>query len=477
MSLSDKKAVRVRFAPAPTGYLHIGNFRTAVFNWLFARHNHGAFLIRVEDTDTERYQQEYVDAITTSLEWSGFTSDDPIVIQSQRFKEHEKVVAQLLEKGAAYRCYCTEEEVIARHKKRFGEDNLFIKYDSYCRDRSEHDTSRSFVIRFALPQHQDTVSFQDMIRGTVTFDMDQFDDFIIVRSDGRPIYNLVVVLDDAFMKISHVIRGEDHIPNTPKQLFLFQACGYTPPQYAHLPLILGPSGDKLSKRDGAVSVVEYKDNGYLPDALINYLVRLGWSHGDQEIFTREELIRYFSLDHVGKSGSIFDAEKLKWVNSVYIKKYSAQELLDYITNYCEPDFIDRLSAWNEAQVLFLIGLYKERVHTVRELIDTLIQLHSAPKQYDAHDCAQWIDGNTSAHLRDLVQTLENSSDFSLESLSIALKQWCKDREIKLVTIAQPVRIALVGKAASPGVFELLSVLGKQETLSRIQLLLDHIDMK
>lgn len=477
MSLSKNKTVRVRFAPAPTGHLHIGNFRTAIFNWLFARHYNGAFVVRIEDTDTQRYQQEYVDAIGATLQWTGLTSDEPIVIQSERFAEHEKVVAQLLEKGSVYRCYCTEEEVISRHKKKYGEDNLFIKYDSYCRYNKDQDTSRSFVIRFALPRDQKTVSFEDIIRGTVTFDMDQFDDFIIVRSDGRPIYNLVVVLDDAYMNISHVIRGEDHIPNTPKQIFLFQACGYQIPQFAHLPLILGPSGDKLSKRDGAVSVVEYKDNGYLPDALINYLVRLGWSHGDQEIFTREELINYFSLDHVGKSGSIFDVEKLKWLNGVYIKKSSAQEILDYITNYNEPDFIDRLSAWNEDQILLLINLYKERVHTIRELIDALIHLHSAPESYDAHDIAQWIDAQTADHLHHLKEMLETVPSFSIDLLSTALKVWCKDRGIKLVTVAQPLRIALVGKAASPGVFELLSVIGKHEAFFRIQLLLDRIAMK
>jgi glutamyl-tRNA synthetase len=249
------------------------------------------------------------------------------------------------------------------------------------------------------------------------------------------------------------------------------------PQFAHLPLILGPSGDKLSKRDGAVSAVEYKDNGYLPEALINYLVRLGWSHGDQEIFTRDEMVQFFSLDHVGKSGSIFDPIKLEWVNTVYLKKYTAQQLLDYITNYMMPDFTDRLAAWEQAQVLMLIDLYKERVTTLRGLIDALIQLYCAPAHYDQADVTTWIGADTPAHLRDLMQMLEKIPTFTVDSVSDAVKVWCKDRTMKLVTIAQPLRIALVGKAASPGVFELLSVVGKQETIRRIGMLLSHADTK
>lgn len=477
MSLSEKKPIRVRFAPSPTGHLHIGSLRTAIFNWLFARHYNGTYLVRIEDTDTERYKQEYVDSILGSLQWSGLESDEPIVIQSQRITEHQKIIADLVSRGHLYRCYCTESEILARQAKQGDKSDLYMKYDRHCRNRVDQDPTKSFVLRFALPLDQKQVSFNDIIRGTVTFDVDQFDDFILVRSDGRPMYNLVVVLDDAYMRISHIIRGEDHITNTPKQILIFQACGYQVPQFAHLPLILGPSGDKLSKRDGAVSAIEYKDNGYLPESLINYLVRLGWSHGDQEIFTKDELINYFSLDHVGKSGSIFDPEKLKWVNGVYIKNYTPQQLLDYSTNYCAPDLMDQLSEWTEPQILALISLYKERVQTIRELIDILISLYKAPKEYDTQDSAQWITVDTSTQLRDFIKTLDALPVFTIDLVATAVKEWCKDNNIKLVTIAQPVRIALVGKAGGPGLFELLSVIGKQETFLRVQLLLDRIDMK
>ena len=299
MQKSNTQHVRVRFAPSPTGHLHIGGLRAAIFNWLFARHHKGTFLLRIEDTDRERSKQEYTDAILDAFAWMGITSDEPLIIQSERINAHIVVIKKLLEEGKAYRCYCSQEEVLQRHVDAGG-DAHFVKYDGKCRFQTSQDRVGEHVVRFAIPSSVQHISFDDMIRGPITVASDELDDFIIARSDYSPMYNFVVVVDDAFMKITHVIRGEDHISNTPKQILLYQACGYEIPQFAHAPNILGPSGKKLSKREAAASVLEYRTMGYLPQALCNYLVRLGWSHGDQEVFSEQELIACFSLDAVGK---------------------------------------------------------------------------------------------------------------------------------------------------------------------------------
>jgi glutamyl-tRNA synthetase len=358
ITLSTKNAVRVRFAPSPTGHLHIGGLRTALFNWLFARHHGGAFLLRIEDTDLERSTQEYRDSILHSFAWTQLEHDEEIVTQSERIAEHQRVAQQLVDAGKAYRCFCSPEDLIARNKRETSGD-FFVMYDGYCRDRAaqDGDDAKQHVIRFKLPAGRTEVSFDDLIKGTITISLDQMDDFIILRSGGFPMYNFVVVVDDAFMRITHIIRGEEHIVNTPKQILLNEACGYSIPRFGHLPLILGPSGDKLSKRDGATSVVEYRRDGYIPHALLNYLARLGWSHGDQEIFSLSELIEHFSLEHIGRTGAIFDFEKLAWVNSVYLKAMTQEEILDAIVRDVDSHFLTRFT-WNVDKVKQVIGLYK-----------------------------------------------------------------------------------------------------------------------
>jgi len=325
--MNKNNNVRVRFAPSPTGYLHIGNLRTALFNWLFARHYDGTFLVRLEDTDRERSTKEYADSLFDILEWIGLTSDEPVIKQTDRFGEYKQLIEQLLEQGKAYRCFCSSEEIEARQKAA-GLDPAYAGYDSFCANgtHGKNDSSKPYVIRFKIPRNIEEITFNDLIRGQITVKTAELDDFVIARSDGTPTYNFVVVIDDAAMRITHVIRGEDHISNTPKQIFLYQAFGYKVPQFAHMPLILGPSGARLSKREAATSVVDYRGEGYLPDALINYLARLGWSHGDQEIFTRQELIDYFTIDNVGKKGSIFDKEKLDWVNGLYMRQVANVKL-------------------------------------------------------------------------------------------------------------------------------------------------------
>jgi glutamyl-tRNA synthetase len=468
--------VRVRFAPSPTGHLHIGGLRTALFNWLFARHYNGLFLIRLEDTDRERSKQEYVDSIVGALEWVKITADEPIIKQSDRFPEYSRLAQQLLNKGKAYRCFCLQEEIEARQKEK-GLDPLFVGYDGFCRDRqvTAADLEKPHVIRFKIPYDIDEVTFDDLIRGSISFAREQLDDFIIVRSDGTPTYNFAVVIDDAAMRISHVIRGEDHISNTPKQILLYHAFDYSIPEFAHVPLILGPSGQRLSKRDAPTGVLEYRHNGYLPDALVNYLVRLGWSHGDQEIFTRQELINYFTLDHVGKKGAIFDQEKLDWINGVYMRNTDNQILLDIILASIKSDFLEQLKKWNKEQIFILLDLYKQRAKTLRELVDELLRFYKKPHQYDQDAIKKWIRPESIKYLQFLIERLERQDDFSVDGFSSVIHAVCNELSIKLVKLAQPIRIALTGSSASPGIFELLSVLGKEEGIARLKAFVDFLE--
>lgn len=465
--MNSASGVRVRFAPSPTGHLHIGGLRTAIFNLLFARHNNGSFLLRLEDTDLERSKPEYTDSILQALEWANIQPDEPLVIQSERLLEHQKVIARLLQEKKVYKCFCTPQEIAARSGVSPDADPEFSRYDGFCSHRLPENNDKPFVIRFLVPRNKPTIEFNDIIRGTVTFDVDQFDDFIIARSDGRPMYNFVVVVDDAFMRITHVIRGEDHISNTPKQIFLYQACGYTIPHFAHLPLILGASGQRLSKRDAATSVLDYKQSGYLPDALLNYLVRLGWSHKDQELFTREEMIRYFTLEAVGKKGAIFDMAKLGWVNSMYMKEKSGQQLLQEIKKL-RPTFAAELSHWSEQQIITLLDLYKERNQTLIQLADELKMLYEASNPYSESDVAQWLTSQTQQNMLHVVDGLQSLEDFSVNAVQQHIKQISKTLNVPVAQLAQPIRIALVHKNAGPGVFELMAVLGKDVTVSRIK---------
>jgi glutamyl-tRNA synthetase len=469
--VTHSSAIRVRFAPSPTGHLHIGSFRTAVFNWLFARHHKGVFLLRIEDTDLERSKPEYFESILGSIAWAGFDPDEPLVIQSERLPEHTAIINALVEKGRAYRCYCLGDEIELRYNEQNPGD-MFVKYDGHCRNKKEQP-GKPFVIRFALPTDRTEVSFNDLIRGTVTVPMNQMDDFIIARSDGRPIYNFVVVADDAFMRITHVIRGEDHISNTPKQILLYEACNFTIPQFAHVPLILGPSGEKLSKRDGATSALEYKLEGFLPEALLNYLARLGWAHGDQEVFTLEELVNYFSLEAIGKKGAIFDPQKLRWLNGVYIRQKSGQELLTYILTYLDVDFKTKCKQWNDHTIALVLDLYKERATTVCELMHAVLRLHDGPLAFEEQDLQTWIKPETLGHLA-LAHALLAEHDRTLEELTTATKELAKKLDVKLVVLAQPLRIAIQGVSSGPGVFELLDIVGRDESMRRIQSLMNKI---
>lgn len=460
--MSDNTAsVRVRFAPSPTGHLHIGGLRTALFNYLFARHMNGQFLLRIEDTDLERSRKEYTDAILEALAWTNIQPDEPVVIQSDRIVHHQKMVDELLKQGKAYRCYCTAG--IGASK------DTYSKYDGTCRDQNLGAglNGKPFAVRIKLPTDQEAITFEDLIRGPITISLEQLDDFIILRSDGAPVYNFVVVVDDHDMAISHIIRGEDHISNTPKQIVLYMAFGWQLPQFAHLPLIMGASGGRLSKRDAATSVLDYQKNGYLPEALCNYLTRLGWSHGDQEIFTRQELEQLFTIKGIGKSGAVFDPEKLDSVNSIYMRSTDNRVLLSYIVRYIQPDLFERVP-WSEVQVATLIGLYKERVATLRVLVDEILLLAQGPLPLSEADRTQYITSKTVDILTKLQKLLQETPSFDVQQVQEICKQLAKQSEVKMPEIAQPIRLALLGKTQSPGVFDLLSVLGKEFAIKRIQ---------
>ncbi len=474
--MTAEAPIRVRFAPSPTGHLHIGGLRAAIFNWLFARHNKGKFLLRIEDTDPERSKQEYTDSIIASLAWAHVDWDEPYIVQSQRIGRHQEVVQTLLAQKKAYYCMCTQADVIERLSGNPNFDANFIKYDGYCwrNQAAVVSSQKPKAIRFRLPETPIAITWDDLVRGPISFGIDQLDDFIIVRSDGTFMYNFVVIIDDADSSISHVIRGEDHISNTPKQILLYHACNFPVPYFAHLPMILGPDGNRLSKRDAATSVFEYKEGGYLPQALFNYLVRLGWSHGDQEIFTQQEMISFFSLDHVGKKGAIFDQTKLDWINGVYMRNTSDQELLDTIIKDVKPSFLTDLPRWHTATVLLLINIYKQRAKTLRELAADIMMLYGTPQTYVPEDIAQWVTRTTADELEGIAAVLRSIEPFGADALSAAVKEWTKNKNIKMVAIAQPLRIALLGKSSGPGVFELMAVLGKQETMNRLASLIRFI---
>lgn len=463
--------VRVRFAPSPTGFLHIGGLRTALFNWLFAQHHAGKFLVRIEDTDRERFLQAYEDAIIDSLQWAGIKADEPYVYQHIRQSEHQQAVDDLIACGKAYYCFCTLDELQQKREFAQSEKETYI-YDKTCRDKklTAQDFQKPYVVRFKVEVQNDFLVFDDLIRGQVSLPTEHIDDFVLSRSDGSMTYNFAVVIDDHFMQISHVIRGEDHIVNTAKQILLYQAFNWVIPSFGHVPLILGPTGQKLSKRDAAVGVQEYKDKGFLPEALCNYLVRLGWSHGDQEVFTTEELIKYFKINDVNKHGAIFDYQKLLWLNGVYIKALTPVQLSDEICENLNINFDEMMPAFDDEQLYATIDLYKDRSQTLCELVHGLMQLYQQPDDYDQESLQQWITKETKILLQELIEALK-LEEFTQHNLQNVVKVFAKNKNIKFPSIAQPIRIALIGTSHGPGVFAMMEILGKEASCQRLQKLI------
>jgi glutamyl-tRNA synthetase len=470
----NNKEIRVRFAPSPTGYLHIGGARTALFNWLYAKHNNAAYLMRFEDTDLKRSSKEFLDSQLKSLEWLGLSSEKPIIHQMKRLNEHVEAAKKFLDQGLAYPCFCPPrdaDKVVSDLEK-----GVVNKYPGTCRNNilTKENFEKSHAIRFKLPNKSEDVEFVDLIRGTVKISADQLDDMVIVRRDGSPTYNFCVVIDDIFMNISHVIRGEDHLTNTAKQLLFYRALDTAPPHYAHLPLILSPKGGKLSKRDTVVSVEEYRKNGFIAEALINYLSRLGWAHGDQEIFSIQELIDSFTLEAVGKKGAVFDIQKLTWLNGTHIRKSTFEQLMIAIEQMDQSKHEQLLSTWSSDQLKKLIEQYKERTTTLLELCNEILELAKEPENIDTSLIAKWHTEKTKLAISMFAQELEKLTKLEKEMLLESAKQAGKQHGEKLVTIAQPLRLALTGKIKSPGVFELIEIIGKEKALARIYVLLARL---
>jgi glutamyl-tRNA synthetase len=456
--------VRVRFAPSPTGHLHVGGARTALFNWLHARHHGGTFILRIEDTDRSRSTEENIESIVEALRWLGLDWDEgpptPGYRQTERLDLYREHADRLLRAGRAYYCDCPPERLDAERKAAEAAKETY-RYPGRCRDRG----LAAGALRLRIPEDGATV-VEDLTHGTVTFERRQLDDWILVRTDGTPTYNFCVVVDDVTMKITHVIRGNDHLSNTPKQVLCYQALGYPLPVFAHIPMILAADKTRLSKRHGATSVLAFRDMGILPEAMLNYLARLGWSHGDQEIFTREELVRHFDLAHVGAADAVFDLEKFKWVNHQWIKTLPAARLAADLRPFLEraglpaPADLDWLAR--------VVETLKERARTLVEMAEQAAFYLRPPAAYDPQATAKFWTPQAPERYALLIKKLGAQEAMDAPALESLYRFLAADLGLKLVDLAQLTRIAVTGKTASPPIFEVVSILGKTETLARLR---------
>lgn len=453
--------IRVRFAPSPTGSLHIGGARTALFNWLFARHHGGTFILRIEDTDLERSTKEFERSILEGMRWLGMDWDEGPYYQTQRMELYREHVRRLLDEGKAYPCTCSPEEIEAKRQQALAAGGK-PKYDGTCREHPAHP-GRPAVVRFKGPPSGAT-EFCDLCRGQIRFDNAELDDLVIARSDGSPTYNFTVVVDDATMGITHVIRGDDHINNTPRQVQLYEAFGYPVPAFAHLPMIHGPDRKKLSKRHGATSVTEYGQMGYLPDAVVNALARLGWSSGDQEIFTREELMEKFDLPAVNSSPSVFDIEKLKWMNAQHLLKKSDSALVDLVRPFLAAQGLQAADCGYASKVM---AIERVRATTLKELADLSAFFFRDNILFDPKAETKWLHGKYLERLVAVRKALAVLDAFTETNLAAVFDTIAAQTGLKMVEIAQPVRVAVTGSTASPGIYEVLAILGKTRTLERL----------
>ncbi len=459
--------IRVRFAPSPTGHLHIGSVRTALFNWLFAKHHKGIFILRIEDTDRSRSTEEFIEAILKDIIWLGLDWDEGPYRQTVRFKMYRDYINKLLERGSAYYCYCSPEELEQRRRENLAKGKP-SGYDGRCRDLKEAVKGRKPVVRFKMPSEGQTV-IDDLIRGKIIFKNEQLDDLIIMRSDGTPTYNFVVVVDDIDMNITHVIRGDDHLNNTPKQVHIYRACGCEPPFFAHLPMILGSDKARLSKRHGALSIDLYREGGYLPGALINYLARLGWAYGDQEVFTREELIEKFSLENVGKSAAVFNPEKLNWLNSQYLKNTPSEKLSDLVIPFLfESGIVKQGQSIDKKWLSKAITTLKERSTTLVELAHSLRYYIAEDVEIDTGARLKFLNETSLPYLSELRDAFIQVDNFIAEDIEKQFITISEKYNIKLGALAQPVRVSITGGTKSPGIFEVLEIVGKEKTLRRLK---------
>ena len=459
--------VRVRFAPSPTGFLHIGGVRTALFNWLFARQQKGVFILRIEDTDQSRSTDESIQAIIEGMKWVGLDWDEGPFRQTERMDLYRGRAMQLLEKGQAYWCVCKAEELEARRKEAEAK-GLSPRYDGRCRSLGLANPSGDAALRFKAPQEGQTV-VDDLIKGKIVFDNNVLDDLIILRSNGYPTYNFSVVVDDALMNVTHVIRGDDHLTNTPRQVPIFEALGFPVPRFGHLPMILGSDKARLSKRHGATSIMAYRDMGYLPDAIVNYLARLGWSHGDQELFTRQELIEKFSWKNVQTSAAVFNPDKLLWMNAEYIKTSPPGQIAQALAPLLEGAGLkDEVRAVSAEWLAQLVVLVKERAKTLVEMVDWVRPYFGQAVTFDEEAAKKFLTPAMAPILGKLLARYESFPIFSKQEWENSFKKFVEEEGMKMGQLAQPVRVALTGRTASPGLFEVMEVLGRDRTLFRLR---------
>lgn len=469
--MSEEKVV-TRFPPSPTGYLHIGGARTALFNWLFARQRGGKFILRIEDTDKQRSTDEATTAILKSMEWLGLYWDEGPYFQSQRYHIYNQFIDRLLASGQAYHCHCSPE-VLEQKRQEAKKKGLKPKYDGTCRELGLGPVPGS-VVRLKTPL-TGTTQFNDLVKGPIRFNNEELDDLIIRRSDGSPTYHLAVVADDISLGMTHIIRGDDHVNNTPRQILIYKALGEPIPRYAHLPMILGPDRSRLSKRHGAMSVLAYRDMGYLPRALLNGLVRLGWSYGDQEKFSLEELIEKFSLDRVGKAAGVFNAEKLLDLNAWHIRESSNESLVKHLRPFLEKEGFGDL---DDEKVSSLVSILKVRSKTLVDMVEGARFYLSHEIDYEKKGDDKFLSQDVAPLFEKLCQRIESQDvPFTRQGLEHMFTRFLEEEKITLKQAAQPLRVALTGKTASPGIFEVMELLGKERVLKRIRKAVAHIKTK
>jgi glutamyl-tRNA synthetase len=460
-----------RFPPSPTGFLHVGGARTAIFNWLYARHTGGRFILRFEDTDTERSSRQYVDAILESLLWLGIDWDEGPYFQTQRFAVYREYIQKLLDSGNAYYCTCPPERLDAMRQKAMASGGK-PKYDGTCRSLGLA-AGPGAAVRFKAPLAGTTV-LDDVVKGGIVFQNEELDDFIICRSDGTPTYNFAVVVDDITMSVNTIIRGDDHVMNTPKQIQLYKALGSPLPVFGHVPMVLGKDRTRLSKRHGATSVTAYREMGFLPEAMINYLVRLGWSHGDQEFFTRQELIEVFNLEAIGRAAGVFDPEKLAALNADHMKAAPPPKLIGSLRPFMAAKDIDLVDNPTTEKVVASLA---PRSKTLVEMAEQAIFYYQDEVSYEPDAARKFLTPETLPALKALTPKLETLEDYTEQALEETFKAVMAETGLKLGKIAQPVRVALSGRSASPGIFEIIAIIGKEKTLRRLKKAIDYIEGK
>jgi glutamyl-tRNA synthetase len=462
--------VRTRFAPSPTGYLHIGGARTALFSWLYARKHGGRFVLRIEDTDLERSTAESVNAILEGMTWLGLEYDEGPFYQTERFERYKEVIQQLFDQGHAYHCYCTKEELEAMREEQMANKQK-PRYDGRCRHRTEPREGVEPVVRFKNPTEGQVV-IEDLIKGKVVISNSELDDLIIARPDGSPTYNLTVVVDDADMEIDYVIRGDDHLNNTPRQINILNALGIEPPKYAHVPMILGDDGKRLSKRHGAVSVMQYREDGYLPEAVLNYLVRLGWSHGDQEVFSIDEMIELFALENCNKAASTFNSEKLRWLNHQYLMNSDPAHVAHHLSYHLGSLDIDPSKG---PDIVAVVEAQREKAKTLVELAQVCVFYYRDPQEYNPKSAKKAFAGDAANVLAELKQAMAAMSDWNREAIHDTLQQVVDKLEVGFGKVGMPARLAVTGGAPSPDLDLVLFLVGREACLHRFDKAIEFIN--